>query len=118
MEKNLLPTIGIFAGNPLGNKRMSVPDELLPDLCKRISAGGTRKRMDTINDFVRDYPSVSIRQVTFKFSEITTKDLPGCVPEPEKVKGKGRAFRFFLRPRFYHLLPESERPAEWEKFSK
>jgi len=105
-------------GNPLGNKRMSVPDELLPDFCKRISAHGTRKRMQTINDFVKDHPSVSIRQVTFKFAEITTKTLPGCIPKPEKTKGKGRAFTFFLRPRFYHLLPEDERPNDWEQYAK
>ena len=64
-------------GNPLGNKRMSVPDELLPDFCRRIGAHVTRKRMPTINAFVKDHPEVSIRQVTFKFADITTKDLPG-----------------------------------------
>jgi hypothetical protein len=105
-------------GNPLGNKRMSVPDELLPDFCRRIGAHGTRKRMPTINAFVKDHPEVSIRQVTFKFADITTKDLPGCIPKPEKPKGKGRAFTFFLRPRFYHLIPENERPPEWEKYAK
>lgn len=105
-------------GNPLGNKRMAVPDELLPDFCRRIGANGTRKRMDTINDFVKAHPAVSIRQVTFKFAEISTKDRPACVPMPEKPKGKGRAFTFYLRPRFYHLLPPDERPPEWEKYSK
>lgn len=105
-------------GNPLGNKRMSVPDELLPDFCRRIGAHVTRKRMPTINAFVKDHPEVSIRQVTFKFADITTKYLPGCIPKPEKPKGKGRAFTFFLRPRFYHLLPENERPPEWEKYAK
>jgi len=104
-------------GNPLGNKRMSVPDELLPDFCKRIGASGTRKRMDTINEFVKDHPSVSIRQVTFKFAEITTKSLPECIPKPEKPKGKGRAFTFFLRPRFYHLLLPEQRPDDWEKYA-
>jgi len=104
-------------GNPLGNKRMSVPDELLPDFCARIGASGTRKRMQTINDFVKDHSSVSIRQVTFKFSEITTKNLPSCIPKPEKTKGKGRAFTFFLRPRFYHLLPVDQRPEDWERYA-
>merc|ERR1719223_229620 len=105
-------------GNPLGNKRMAVPDELLPDFCRRIGAKGTRKRMDTINEFVKDNPSVSIRQVTFKFAEISTKDRPECIPKPEKPKGKGRAFTFYLRPRFYHLLPQDERPADWQKHAK
>ncbi len=105
-------------GNPLGNKRMSVPDEILPDFCRRISAQGTRKRMDTINEFVRDHPAVSIRQVTFKFAEITTRDRPPCVPKAEKPKGKGRAFIFYLRPKYYSLLPENERPEKWEKYMK
>jgi len=105
-------------GNPLGNKKMAVPDELLPALCKKISAHGTRKRMQTIQEFSKEHPAVSIRQVTFKFAEVTTKDRPGCVPKTEKPKGKGRAFIFFLRPKFYPLLPESERPDDWERYHK
>lgn len=105
-------------GNPLGNKKMSVPEELLPELCRRVSANGTRKRMQVIQDFSKDNPSVSIRQVTFKFSDITTRDRPGCIEEVEKPKGKGRAFIFYLRPKFYPLLPEDERPENWEKYSK
>merc|ERR1712048_1151433 len=105
-------------GNPLGNKRMSVPKELLPELCSIIGSRGTRKRMEVINNFVKDHPLVSIRQVTLKFSELTTRHPPGCVPEPEKIKGTGRAFLFFLRPRFYYLLPEKERPRNWEKYAK
>lgn len=105
-------------GNPLGNKKMSVPDELLPELCRRVSADGTRKRMQVIQDFSKENPVVSIRQVTFKFSDITTRDRPGCIQEVEKPKGKGRAFIFYLRPKFYPLLPENERPKDWEKYAK
>lgn len=105
-------------GNPLGNKRMAVSEKLIPDFCRRISANGTRKRMDTINAFVKDHPEASIRQVTFKFADLTTKDRPECIPKPEKPKGKGRAFTFYLRPRFYHMLPEEDRPKDWERFAK
>jgi len=105
-------------GNPLGNKRMAVPEELLPAFCRKISAKGTRKRMDTINAFVRENPSVSIRQVTFKFANITTRERPGCIEKTEKPKGKGRAFIFFLRPKYYNLLPEDERPENWERYMK
>jgi len=47
------------------NKRMAVPEELLPAFCRIISAKGTRKSMygykyDTINAFVREKPSVSM----------------------------------------------------------
>merc|ERR1719354_620444 len=76
-------------GNPLGNKRMAVPDELLPDFCRRIGAKGTRKRMPTINAFVKDHPEVSIRQVTFKFADITPRFLKLFILKPEKPKGKG-----------------------------
>lgn len=103
-------------GNPLGNKRMSVPEELVPDLCRRIGAQGTNKRMKVINDFARDHPSTSVRQVTFKFSEVVTRILPECVPMPEKRFG--RAVSFYLRPRFYHYLPAEERPNNWEKYAK
>jgi hypothetical protein len=103
-------------GNPLGNKRMAVPEELLPDLCSKIGAQGTNKRMQVITDFARENPSTSARQVTFKFSELVTRDLPKCVPPPEKRTG--RAISFFLRPRFYHYLPANERPSDWEKYAK
>ena len=106
----------IVRANSLGNKRMSVPDELLPELCEKIGANGTRERMKTINDFVMAYPKTSIRQVTMKFSEITTKELPKCIPQPEKAKG--RAIHFFLRPRFYKLLSKESRPENWEKFAQ
>jgi len=104
-------------GNPLGNKRMAVANEVIPDFCKRISANGTRKRMQIINEFVRDHPEASNRQVTFKFSELTTKDRPACIAKPEKPKGKGRAITFYLRPRFYHMLPEEQRPKDWETYA-
>lgn len=105
-------------GNPLGNKKMAVPEELLPDLCKRITADGTRKRMQVIQEYSKAHPAVSIRQVTFKFADITTKDRPECVPKSEKPKGKGRAFIFYLRPIFYHLLAKEERPEDWERYAK
>ena len=95
-----------------GNKRMSIPDELFPDFCRRIGAHGTGERMKLINGFVEAHPSISVRQVTMKFSEITTRTMPSWMPVPEK---KGRAFMFYLRPRFYHLLPEDERPENWQK---
>jgi hypothetical protein len=56
--------------------------------------------------------------VTFKFADITTKDRPECVPKSEKPKGKGRAFIFYLRPIFYHLLAKEERPEDWERYAK
>lgn len=95
-----------------GNKRMAIPDDLLPEFCRRIGAHGTGERLNLINQFVDDYPTVSIRQVTIKMSEVTTKDRPHWIPEPEKKQG--RAFMFYLRPRFYPLLPEEERPEGWE----
>eukprot|EP00957_Ditylum_brightwellii_P104635 7973265-Ditylum_brightwellii.AAC.1 len=95
---------------------MEVSDDILPELCRRIGARGTNKRMKVINEFVKDHPETSLRQVTMKFSNITTKTLPACVPPPEKHAG--RAFCFFLRPRYYHLLPEDERPDEWKKYAK
>jgi len=100
-----------------GNKRMAIPEDLLPHLCRKIGAHGTRKRMQTIEDFCKAYPTVSVRQATFKFADITTLTRPACIPEPPKPKGKGRAFLFLLRPRFYHLLPENERPLDWEKYA-
>jgi hypothetical protein len=99
-----------------GNKRMSIPDELLPDFCRRIGANGTGERMKLINTFVEEYPDISVRQVTMKFSDITTKTLPSWIPPPEKKSG--RSFMFYLRARHYHLLPENERPNDWEKLAE
>lgn len=86
-----------------GNKKMSIPDDVFPELCRRISANGTGERVSLINKFCEDYPTISMRQVTLKLSEITTR---------ERVNGK---FIFYLRPRFYPLLPEEERPSGWKE---
>lgn len=98
-----------------GNKRMSIPDELFPDFCQRIGAEGTGERMRLINQFVEDNPTISVRQVTMKLADITTRDRPRCISESER-KG-GRAFMFYLRPCFYKHLPASERPEGWEKYA-
>ena len=97
-----------------GNKRMCIPDELLPEFCRRIGVNGTAQRMKLINKFVEDYPDISVRQVTLKFSEVTTKDCPPGVAPPEKKSG--RSFQFYLRPRFYDKLrAEDGRPSGWEE---
>jgi hypothetical protein len=96
-----------------GNKRMSIPAELFPNFCRRIGAVGTAQRMKLINKFVEDYPDISVRQVTMKFTDITTKDCPPGITPPEKKSG--RAFQFYLRPKFYkYLSPEDKKPENWE----
>jgi hypothetical protein len=94
----------------------SYSSQLIPELCRRISANGCFERAAVINRFIEDYPSVSQRQISFKFSELTTKEKPACVPLQKPLTKKvGRVFMAYLRPRFYKLLPESERPADWER---
>jgi hypothetical protein len=95
-----------------GSIAQLIPDALLPELCRQITANGTRIRDEIIKQFTTDHPEASIRQCLIKFQELTTKFKPDCVPQPEKASG--RAWVFFLRPRFYHLLPEDERPIGWE----
>ena len=97
----------------LGNKRMSIPDDQFPEFCRRIGAHGTGERMKLINTFVDENPDVSTRQVTIKFGEITTRKMPSWISE----KPKGKTFMFYLRGRFYHLLPENERPENWQKYA-
>jgi hypothetical protein len=100
---------------------MSIPDELLPEFCRRISARGTSDRNKLINDFVVDHPSISVRQVTMKFVESVVRERPACVPDepiPKIAGKKGRVFVFYLRPRCYKYLPESERPDGWEKYAE
>ena len=38
-------------------------------------------------------------------------------PPPEPEKKQGRAFMFYLRPKFYKYLPPDERPNDWEKYA-
>jgi hypothetical protein len=99
-----------------GNKRMAIPDDLFPDFCRRISAEGTGERMKVITKFAEDHPTISVRQVTIKLGEVTTKDRPECIIPGEKTRG--RSFMFYLRPRFYKYLPPDERPDEWEKYAE
>jgi hypothetical protein len=73
---------------------MTVSDDMILDFCRRISANGMRNRMNIINEFVKDHPQACICQVTFKSTNLTTKDHPTCIPKPEKPKGKDRAFTF------------------------
>ena len=103
-----------------GNKRMSIPEEHFPDFCRRISANGTGQRMNLINKFSEENPTVSVRQVTIRFGEVTTKDRPACIKPVEnkdREKKVGRAFTFYLRPRFYKYLPPEERPDNWETYA-
>lgn len=126
-----VPSAGSRASRPhQGNRKMVVPEEvsfvelsvfgltlpqLIPELCRRITANGTFERVAVINRFIEDYPSVSQRQIAFKFTELTTKEKPECVPMQKlQIKKSGRVFMAYLRPRFYKMLPESERPANWE----
>ena len=105
-------------GSRLGSKPMAVPKELISVLVHRISINGTDRRIKLIDEFVKDYPDTSNRQVTFKVTELTTKDKPACAPDPKRRDGPGRAVHYYLRPRFYHMLPEADRPEGWEKYAK
>ena len=80
-----------------GNRKMVVPDEvcftdgllcecranplnvfdqqLIPELCRRITANGTSERSALINRFIEEHPAVSQRQIAFKFSELTIKEV-------------------------------------------
>ena len=95
---------------------MSIPEAIFPEFCRRIGASGTGERMKLINTFAEDFPEASVRQVTIRLGEITTREMPKCVVPPEK-KG-GRAFMFYLRPCFYKYLPEDERPDDWERYAE
>lgn len=99
-----------------GNKRMAIPDDVFPEFCRRIGAQGTGERMKLITQFAEEHPTVSVRQVTLKLGEITTKEMPACVKPSDKKTG--RAFMFYLRPRFYKYLPPDERPEGWEKYAE
>lgn len=101
-------------GASIGSKPMALPERLLPEFARLISANGTNQRMEVINGFCRDHRETSARQATIKFIDLTTKDKPSCIAPPPKKGGKGRAVWFYLRPRFYHMLPEEERPEGWE----
>lgn len=100
-----------------GNKRMSIPDELFPEFCRRIGANGNASRTSLVNEFVDENPTISARQVTLRLSEITTKDRPGCVSEAPPEKKKGPKFMFYLRPCFYKFLQEDQRPEGWEEYA-
>ena len=68
-----------------GSVPMTIPDSLLPEYCRRITAEGTDARMDVINGFAQDHPQVSIRQSTIKFVDLTTKDRPLCLGDIKTV---------------------------------
>ncbi len=105
-------------GASKGSTPMAMPDHLLPVFARLISANGTSQRMDVINGFIKDHPETSARQATIKFTELTTKDKPSCITMPDKKTGKGRQVTFYVRPRYYHMLPDEERPTGWEEAAK
>jgi len=102
-----------------GNKRMTIPDELFPEFVRRIGLG-TGERVQVINSFVEDYPTISARQVTLKFQQVCARERPECVP-PEtttpKKKKMGRTFMFYLRPCYYKYLNPEDRPPNCEKYA-
>jgi hypothetical protein len=97
-----------------GNKKMCVPDELIPELAKMIGCSGNNERNRIVDDFAKKHPETSVRQVNLKFGEITTRAMPKCVL-PQAKRG-GRAISYYLRPRFYDLVEEHDRPPEWEQY--
>lgn len=105
-------------GQSKGSVPMALPERLLPEFAKLITVNGTNQRVEIINGFTMSHPEVSARQATMKFSELTTKDRPSFVPPPGKKIGKGRAVTFYLRPRFYHMLDEGDRPEGWEEAAR
>ena len=94
---------------------MAVSEKVIPELYRQIGANGTHERMKLINNFVKDYPMTSICQVTIKFSEVVTKDLPKCIDPPKKRSGS--VFMFYLRPMYYDMLSESEHPDKLKKYA-
>jgi uncharacterized small protein (DUF1192 family) len=104
-----------------GNRRMDIPEELMPEFCKQITAYGTFERAKVTTEFVAAHPTISMRQVTIKLSEITSRDRPDCIPE-NKIKSsagkKGRAFICYLRPCCYKYLPDDMKPPDWERYAK
>jgi len=111
-----LSTLTSMCGRGKGSIPMSIPESLMPEFCRRISAAGTRARLDVINGFAKDYPETSMRQAQIKFTEVTTRDRPPCIPPPGKTTG--RSILFYLRPRYYHMLEECERPENWEELAR
>ena len=101
-----------------GNKRMSIPDELFPEFCRRVGPNGNASRTSIVNEFVEENPTISARQVSLRLNEITTKDRPPCVPEAPPEKKKGPKFMFYLRPCFYKYLREEQRPVDWEVYAE
>ena len=99
----------------LGNKKMSVPEEALPMLCRMIGAKGTGHRMKVINEFAARHQTVSVRQATIKFADITVREPPSCV---DLTGVKLRTFMFYLRPAYYKYLPPEDRPENWEQFAE
>jgi len=91
---------------------MVVSDEILPELCKRIGVNGTSSKHKLIKEFVNDFPNTSVRQATIKFSEIVTSIISQWVSPPE---GKKPSYHVYLKPSYYNLLPENERPNGWRK---
>ena len=101
-----------------GNKKMSIPDDIFPEFCRKVGAQGNGSRNNIVNEFIEAHPTISARQVTLRLSEITVKKRPACIPEATPEKKKGPKFMFYLRPCFYKYLREDQRPPDWEKYAE
>lgn len=103
-----------------GNKRMSIPDELFPEFCRKIGPHGNASRTSLVNSWIEEHPTISARQVTLRLNDITTKHRPACVPEAPPEKKKGPKFMFYLRPCFYRYLREDQLAlvSGWEQIAE
>jgi len=99
-----------------GNKAMAIPEDLFPVFCQFVTADGVWKRENLVEAFVNSHPLISMRQVSIKLADITTRNRPACVGPPT---GKtGRAVVFYLRPRYYKYLRPEQRPPDWERYAE
>ena len=85
--------VGLGGGGP-GSRALTVPDGLLPELCRMLRKAGPDGVNKVVNEFTALHPELSKRQTEIKIAEIALK-----VKTPEDVKQV-----WHIRPEFQHYL--------------
>jgi len=75
-------------------QKASVPDSLLPDLCRILASSGPDGMSKVVNKFLEHHPHIAKRKLELKIAEISVKEK----------RGKDTMKMWYIKPEFEHLL--------------
>ena len=97
-------------------KTLRVTQEHWGELAIAIGPGGTNHRKEIISAFYANHTETSERQINELYGSMVVRQKPECIPPHEKPSNNKQMWHY-LRPHFYSLIPEDQRPPNYEELA-